>query len=62
MEEVREQQERLARLHFDLNNQQDIFGHDSDEGRIIAKNNMSKLIENVSIYLIIEHLININYF
>lgn len=26
MESVREQQERLAKLHFDLNSQQEIFG------------------------------------
>ncbi|XP_067134637.1 coiled-coil domain-containing protein 28A-like isoform X1 [Centruroides vittatus] len=47
MENVREQQERLARLHFDLNAQQEIYGPQSDEGRRMAKENLSKLIENL---------------
>jgi hypothetical protein len=47
MESVREQQERLARLHFDLNAQQEIYGHDSEEGRSIAKENMAKLMDNL---------------
>ncbi|XP_053201034.1 coiled-coil domain-containing protein 28B-like [Panonychus citri] len=45
MESVREQQEKLARLHFDLNNQQEL--QDTEDGRRLAKENMSKLIESL---------------
>ncbi|KAH9382176.1 hypothetical protein HPB48_010455 [Haemaphysalis longicornis] len=48
MEHVREQQERLARLHFELNAQQELCGPESEEGRQLAKDNLTKLIENVS--------------
>lgn len=47
MENVREQQERLARLHFDLMAQQDIYGHETEEGRKFARENMSKLMGNL---------------
>lgn len=44
MESVREQQERLAKLHFDLQH----IHEDTEDGRKIAKENMSKLIDRVS--------------
>ncbi|XP_070394386.1 coiled-coil domain-containing protein 28B isoform X2 [Dermacentor albipictus] len=47
MEHVREQQERLARLHFELNAQQEHCGPESEEGRQLAKDNLTKLIENL---------------
>ncbi|XP_064489326.1 coiled-coil domain-containing protein 28B-like [Ornithodoros turicata] len=47
MENVREQQERLARLHFELNAQQELCGSQSEEGRRLAKENLTKLIENL---------------
>ncbi|CAL1270870.1 unnamed protein product [Larinioides sclopetarius] len=47
MENVREQQEKLARLHFDLNAQQELCGQHSDEGIKMAKGNLSKLMENL---------------
>lgn len=47
MEHVREQQERLARLHFELNTQQEHCGPESEEGRQLAKDNLTKLIENL---------------
>lgn len=57
MENVREQQERLARLHFDLNAQQELCGSQSDEGRRLAKENLTKLIENLQhLSLSIEQL------
>ena len=70
MESVREQQERLARLHFDLNLQQEVFGfvlnfvpklficfiinifsHQTEEGKRLAKDNMTKIIENVILFI-----------
>ncbi|XP_035211163.1 coiled-coil domain-containing protein 28B-like [Stegodyphus dumicola] len=57
MENVREQQERLARLHFDLNAQQEIYGQHTDEGLKMAKGNLSKLMENLQkLSLSIEQL------
>ncbi|GBM55983.1 uncharacterized protein TNIN_350771 [Trichonephila inaurata madagascariensis] len=47
MEQVREQQERLARLHFELNTQQEIYGPQSDDGRRVGRENLGKLIENL---------------
>ncbi|GIY85906.1 coiled-coil domain-containing protein 28B [Caerostris darwini] len=47
MENVREQQEKLARLHFDLNAQQELCGQHTDEGIKISKGNLSKLMENL---------------
>lgn len=64
MESVREQQERLAKLHFELNSQQDSPTHDTEEGRRLAKENMSKLIDNVSFNFVFEKKIiftNLNY-
>uniref|UniRef100_V5IGR0 Coiled-coil domain-containing protein 28b n=1 Tax=Ixodes ricinus TaxID=34613 RepID=V5IGR0_IXORI len=57
MEHVREQQERLARLHFELNAQQELCGPESEEGRQLAKDNLTKLIENLQhLSLSIEQL------
>ncbi|XP_054707615.1 uncharacterized protein LOC129217354 [Uloborus diversus] len=57
MQNVREQQERLARLHFDLNAQQEICGQHTDEGIQMAKGNLSKLMENLQkLSLSIEQL------
>ncbi|GFQ83813.1 uncharacterized protein TNCT_54742 [Trichonephila clavata] len=47
MEQVREQQERLARLHFELNTQQEIYGPQSEDGRRVGRENLGKLIENL---------------
>ncbi|KAG8190185.1 hypothetical protein JTE90_011909 [Oedothorax gibbosus] len=52
MENVREQQEKLARLHFDLNAQQEMCGYvknvqHTDEGIQVAKGNLAQLIENL---------------
>ncbi|XP_035206021.1 coiled-coil domain-containing protein 28A-like isoform X2 [Stegodyphus dumicola] len=47
MEQVREQQERLARLHFELNAQQEIYGPQSEDGRRVGRENLGKLIENL---------------
>ncbi|KAF8784568.1 coiled-coil domain-containing protein 28A-like [Argiope bruennichi] len=47
MEQVREQQERLARLHFELNTQQEMYGPQSEDGRRIGRENLGKLIENL---------------
>lgn len=49
MESVREQQEKLARLHFDLNSQQEMSGQHTDEGIKVAKGNLSKLVENLQV-------------
>ncbi|XP_054709814.1 coiled-coil domain-containing protein 28B-like [Uloborus diversus] len=46
MEHVREQQEKLARLHFELNAQQEMYGQ-SEDGRRIGRENLGKLIENL---------------
>ncbi|KAG8186015.1 hypothetical protein JTE90_004437 [Oedothorax gibbosus] len=47
MEQVREQQERLARLHFELNAQQEIYGAQSEDERRVGRENLGKLIENL---------------
>jgi hypothetical protein len=47
MEGVREQQEKLARLHFDLGTQQEAYGPHSEDGRTVAKDNLTKLMENL---------------
>ncbi|ESO89363.1 hypothetical protein LOTGIDRAFT_229217 [Lottia gigantea] len=44
MDQIREQQERLARLHFDLDVQQDMHRLNSDEARSAANDNLNKLI------------------
>ncbi|XP_042901161.1 uncharacterized protein [Parasteatoda tepidariorum] len=57
MENVREQQEKLARLHFDLNAQQEIHGQYTAEGINMAKGNLSKLMDNLQqLSLSIEQL------
>ncbi|XP_074602255.1 coiled-coil domain-containing protein 28B isoform X2 [Brevipalpus obovatus] len=43
MESVREQQERLAKLHFDLQQMHE----DTEDARRVAKENMSKLIDRL---------------
>ncbi|KAK6641416.1 hypothetical protein RUM44_013127 [Polyplax serrata] len=44
MQGIREQQERLARLHFDLCAQQDLFAPLSEEGLLANQENMKKLM------------------
>lgn len=44
MQGIREQQERLARLHFDLGAQQDLFAPLSEEGLNANQENMQKLM------------------
>ncbi|XP_015918452.1 coiled-coil domain-containing protein 28A [Parasteatoda tepidariorum] len=45
MEQVREQQERLARVHFELNAQQEI--PQSEDARRLGRENLRKLIDNL---------------
>lgn len=47
MDQVREQQERLARLHFDLDVHQDIYRFGTEEARTTANENLSKLIDQL---------------
>ena len=48
MDQVREQQETLARLHFDLDTQHDVqHGAESTEERKAANKNMHKLMDNL---------------
>lgn len=47
MDQVREQQERLARLHFDLDVHQDIYRLGTEEARTAANENLSKLIDQL---------------
>jgi len=57
MDSVREQQEKLARLHFDLGVQEESYNPLSEEGRAVAKENMAKLMENLQqLSLSIEQL------
>nr|CAD7401586.1 unnamed protein product [Timema cristinae] len=44
---IREQQERLARLHFDLGAQQELFVPLSDEGLRAGEENMQRLMESL---------------
>ncbi|KAF4526028.1 hypothetical protein B566_EDAN000822 [Ephemera danica] len=44
MEAIREQQERLARLHFDLGAQQELFAPLSDEGLRAGQENLHRLM------------------
>ncbi|XP_063215930.1 coiled-coil domain-containing protein 28A isoform X4 [Bacillus rossius redtenbacheri] len=44
---IREQQERLARLHFDLGAQQELFAPLSDEGLRADQENMQRLMESL---------------
>lgn len=47
MDQIREQQERLARLHFDLDLQQDLHRLDTDMARKTANENLGKLIDQL---------------
>eukprot|EP00088_Acartia_fossae_P038678 TRINITY_DN4011_c0_g1_i5.p1 TRINITY_DN4011_c0_g1~~TRINITY_DN4011_c0_g1_i5.p1 ORF type:complete len:310 (-),score=92.46 TRINITY_DN4011_c0_g1_i5:2-931(-) len=47
MESVRDQQESLARLHFELGAQQDLHPQLSDDGLKLARENMSQLISRL---------------
>ncbi|XP_066998686.1 coiled-coil domain-containing protein 28A isoform X2 [Anabrus simplex] len=47
MTAIREQQERLARLHFDLGAQQELFAPLSDEGLRAGQENMQRLMESL---------------
>ncbi|KAL8584349.1 hypothetical protein ACOMHN_031969 [Nucella lapillus] len=47
MDEVREQQERLARLHFELDVLQDIHRLGTEEARTTANENLSKLVDQL---------------
>ncbi|XP_064628965.1 coiled-coil domain-containing protein 28B-like [Lineus longissimus] len=47
MDMVREQQEKLTRLHFELDTQQEIQGMDTDQGREMAQKNMDQLMEKL---------------
>ncbi|CAH1798671.1 unnamed protein product [Owenia fusiformis] len=47
LDEVREQQERLARLHFEVDSQQDLQGLQSPEARKAANENMTQLMDNL---------------
>lgn len=44
MQGIREQQERLARLHFDLGAQQELYAPLSEEGLRANQENMHKLM------------------
>jgi hypothetical protein len=44
MEAIREQQERLARMHFDLGAQQELYAPLSDEGLRAGQENMDRLM------------------
>ncbi|XP_067675885.1 coiled-coil domain-containing protein 28B-like [Haliotis asinina] len=47
MDQIREQQEKLARLHFEMDIQQDMHRLNSDEARTTANDNLSKLIDQL---------------
>ncbi|XP_070182473.1 coiled-coil domain-containing protein 28B-like [Littorina saxatilis] len=47
MDQVREQQERLARLHFELDVHQDLHRLGTEEARTTANENLSKLIDQL---------------
>ena len=44
---IREQQERLARLHFDQGAQQELYAPLSDEGLRAGQENMHRLMESL---------------
>ncbi|XP_045122346.1 lateral signaling target protein 2 homolog isoform X2 [Portunus trituberculatus] len=48
MEAIREQQERLARLHFDVGAEQDLYPPLSEEGLRASHNNMHTLMEKLA--------------
>lgn len=47
MDQIREQQERLARLHFELDIHQDLHRLGTEEARTTANENLSKLIDQL---------------
>lgn len=47
MEAIREQQERLSRLHFDLGSQKDMNPPLSDDGLKSAASNLKQLMSNL---------------
>lgn len=47
MTAIREQQEHLARLHFDLGAHQELFAPLSDEGLRVGQENMQRLMESL---------------
>ncbi|KAJ8315808.1 hypothetical protein KUTeg_007958 [Tegillarca granosa] len=47
MDRIREQQEQLARQHFELDLQQDMQRRDTDEARQTANEKLSKLIDQL---------------
>ena len=49
MERIRDQQENLAKLHFELGAKQDVFTPLSEDGLRTANNNMDKLMERLEV-------------
>ncbi|XP_062615180.1 coiled-coil domain-containing protein 28B-like [Saccostrea cucullata] len=47
MDQIREQQEQLARLHFEMDIQQDMQRRDTDEGRAAANEKLRKLVDKL---------------
>jgi len=47
MDQVREQQERLARIHFELDGSQEPKNNDSSEDREASSKNLGKLMDNL---------------
>lgn len=47
MDQVREQQERLARLHFELDTAQHMKGFETQRGRDLINKNLSELMEHL---------------
>lgn len=47
MDQIREQQEQLARLHFEMDIQQDMQRRDTDEGRAAANEKLKKLVDKL---------------
>lgn len=63
MERVREKQEKLARLHFDLNGRQEVFGYDTEEGRRAGRDMVTQLMTSVSATLLLMFVFKfISYF
>lgn len=61
MTAIHEQQERLARLHFELGAQQELFVPLSDEGLKQGADNMKELMDSLEqLSLSIERLHSIN--
>ncbi|XP_067928287.1 coiled-coil domain-containing protein 28B-like [Watersipora subatra] len=47
MDEVRDQQEKLSRLHFDLDAQQQVQNIDSDDAKDLTFRNLNKLVDSL---------------